>query len=530
MPTRAALALVVAALASGACRPACAASEGEVAAKRAERLPPVTIAAPGRAPARAALLGPDGADPDGYPLRHVDRAGLRALLAARRFDELTRHTEELQAAFEADPRNERWPQDAADAFASAEPELGALLDAWVAAHPASFAPWAARGTHRVAVGFARRGGRYAAETASSDFASMDQAMDAAAADLEKALSIEPSSMAAYRGLVAVAKTRSDAALLARARDGALARCPTCFEPRVTYLKAIPPRWGGSYEQMQAFAAAAPVDRNPKLRLLPGYVALDQANLLVAEKKLDEALAVVEQAVALGEHWEFLTERGAMKKRLGRLEEALADLDRAAALRPQESVVLFDRAWTSRAMRRDEAAARDLLEGLRLEPTDDHGRKLHRGVVDALVRDAWEDHKAGRRADALRKIDLAKELAPTEGEVSKWHTVIVEGGDPGGAKAGGLEALRAAAVAAPDDFRAHQQLDYALARAGRFQDVVAMWDEFLVRHPDHGGAHLERGGALHHLGRRDESLAELGKACELGVSEGCARLRQLGGAR
>jgi tetratricopeptide (TPR) repeat protein len=81
---------------------------------------------------------------------------------------------------------------------------------------------------------------------------------------------------------------------------------------------------------------------------------------------------------------------------------------------------------------------------------------------------------------------------------------------------------------PDDFRAYQRLDYALASKGAFERVVALWTEYLARHANDGPAYLERGGAYVHLRRLPEAHADATKACTLGVSEGCARAKQLGG--
>ncbi len=48
-----------------------------------------------------------------------------------------------------------------------------------------------------------------------------------------------------------------------------------------------------------------------------------------------------------------------------------------------------------------------------------------------------------------------------------------------------------------------------------------------RHPDHGQAHLERGGALHHLHRLPEAIADARRACDLGVTEACAIAKRFG---
>jgi hypothetical protein len=128
--------------------------------------------APVPVPTALPLRGGDGVDDDGYPVAAVDRAALRSLLWHRRYQELTRAFAELQGDFEADAKREYWPMDAGDAFASAEPELRDRLDAWVAATPDSFAPYLARGTYWVAVGFARRGGRFTEDTTHDEMAAL----------------------------------------------------------------------------------------------------------------------------------------------------------------------------------------------------------------------------------------------------------------------------------------------------------------------------------------------------------------------
>ena len=71
-------------------------------------------------PTALPLVGDDGTDGNGYPRRWVDRAALRSLLGAQRFSDLTRYFEELQSAFEKDPRKEYWIADAAAAFDGGE--------------------------------------------------------------------------------------------------------------------------------------------------------------------------------------------------------------------------------------------------------------------------------------------------------------------------------------------------------------------------------------------------------------------------
>jgi tetratricopeptide (TPR) repeat protein len=90
----------------------------------------------------------------------------------------------------------------------------------------------------------------------------------------------------------------------------------------------------------------------------------------------------------------------------------------------------------------------------------------------------------------------------------------------------VDALRAAVSADPDDFEAHRRLDLALARQGRFDEVVAVWNRYLLTHEDDGRAWLERGGARYHMGQRQKAGEDAQRACELGVTEACQRAAQM----
>lgn len=501
-----------------------------VAEERARRLAPTAVVAPVPVPTTI-FDGPDGRDADGYPLKQVDRAAIRALLHHRRFADLSRRLEQLQSDFEADHTREFWPIDAADAFDSAEAELGASLDAWAAATPASFAPYLARGTYWVAAAYARRGGKWAAETAREDLALMREAVEKARADLNKALVIRPKLAAAERRLIVGLRLTGDRAGARTAVARALRACPSCFQVRVAYLIQLQPRWGGSYEEMLAFArAAGRASRNPKLRLLPGYVDLDKANMLAREKKLDEALAAVERACALGEHWEFLKERAYLRRGLKQFDAALADLDRAAAIRRGHPDILNERAFAKADLRRWEAAARDLVAALRVQPTNAASRTLAPYLVKGLDYDAWQRHKAGDTPGAIRLLDLALGLDPQNHAVQKRRHWMLVGGTASGTPTPqqAEAAARATLRATPDDLATLQRLDYALAAQRRFEEVVKLWNDFLARHPTEGRAYLERGGAYYHLKKLREAHADAQKACELGVSEGCNVAKRVAG--
>lgn len=529
MRARGLLLLVASVFVGGACtrtapeREAPENTEEVARAREIRQTPAAELAAPPPSPRGPPLVGDQGQDRDGYPNQYVDRLVLRSLLREERYAELTQHIEALQTAFEGNPRFEYWPIDAGDAFASAEPELTSSLEAWAKAMPDSFAPHLALAAHWTSVAYARRGARAAKNTHADDFRAMDEAGQKALGAAERALEINPKLVAAHRLQIQVLMTSSEHKRIAAVVKSAVRVCPECFQVRVTHLVSLRPRWSGTHERMLEAARSTPVDQNPRLRLLPGYVHEDRADVFRRKKDHRAALEEIQLACALGDHWEFLKNRAKIHRALEDLESAARDLARAAALRPGLPSIVFDRAEIAFERREYEAAGRELLAGLLAEPTNAGGRRLLSGVVQGLIRRAWEYQQAGRGEDALRLFELALQLDPTHRDARQRRDALVSGS--GGSTPEGTRALAEAATASPNDFRAHQALDYALAKEGKLDQVIEMWDDYLSRNPDDGRAYLERGGAHWRLRHLAEAHADASKACELGVSEGCMRAKQ-----
>ncbi len=487
---------------------------------RRVRQTPVTTVAPAPLPVGLPLAGPPGTMDGGYPRQHVDKAALRSLLWHGRFAELTHDVEELQARFEADPFREYWPIEASDAFDSPEAELGTSLDAWVKATPASFAPYLARGAHRRALAYARRGGDYASATPDEDMAEMQSGLAGALADLEQARRLCPKLVAATRlemqvKILASGHERE----VEKLADDAMAACPSCFQVRVVYLFTLTPRWGGSYAAMDAFAKRSAGAGGPLFATLGGYADLDRARLLHAEKKDDEARASLERALAFGRNYDFLYERARLELARHDLPAARADLEAVLVAHPGRTDASFLLTFVDANDHKWEAAGRHLLAGLRVKPTDADARKIWGNVVSGIQVEGWKLFQAQKRDDALRLYDLAADLAPQDADLLQRRVAIVVGRESVNADQA-IAAAEQAYKGHPDDFRALQRLDYDLARKHDYARIVDLWDAYLAKHPDDGPAHMERGGALEHLGRDGDARAAAARACDLGVSEGC----------
>jgi tetratricopeptide (TPR) repeat protein len=494
----------------------------QAARERALRVTPAAVLALAPLSAGVPLIERPGTDAYGYPLSYVDRVALRGLLARGKYAELSKYIEQFQVDAEADFHKEYFSHECADAFESAEHDLDPNFDAWVQATPDSFAPYLARGVHRFALGFAQRGTDFAAKTAAENFTGMEAGFALAFTDLEHALRINPRLMPARRTEIRIAFTGSAHraefnAMCARAFE----ICPACFQIRVTQQIGLEPRWSGSYEQMAAAARAAKRKLNPRFELLPGYELLDRAEVLVSAKNYQEALALYQRAQALGESSDFLDDLAHDLERLKDEPGALKAVSRALELRPQRPELLFFRAhlYARAETRNYEAAYKDMVLGLRLDPTDTSGRSTLRYVAQGLDYEAGQAQQRGDNDGALRLLDESMDLYPNRGTEQRRSNVLTSGFH---GTAQELTALENAATAAPHDFYAHARLDYALSQTAQWQRIATMWAAFIAQNPDEGRAYYERSGTYHQLGQPAPARADAVRACELGVNVACAR--------
>jgi tetratricopeptide (TPR) repeat protein len=484
---------------------------------RAQRASVVADVAPAPLPTALPLLGGDGVDEDGYPKAYVDRPALRSLLWQGKFADLDRWFAELQDAFEKDPRKEYWPLDAAEAFGSAEALLEPQLDAWVKASPGSFAPWFARSAHRLDRAIAMRGFAYAKDTPRQNFQEMEMELDLFFEDAERALALRPKLVAEMRLEIWALNQSAQPAERDAMFEKAISACPACFQVRVAEMFGLMPRWGGSAARMRASAARCDVAKNPRCRFLEGIVDWDEST---QEKDHQRALAAIDRALSHGHYSLFLVRRAELLTATKDYESAVADCDEAKRQRPGDPETLAPCIEPRWWLKHYEDAARDMLTILRTDPTNEEVRPLYDGVSKNVAWAANEEKKQGQIESALRLFELALDLAPSQPAYVFARSDLKYG------PSREVSSLEDNVAKNPDDLRAHQALDYTLAKQGKFDRVIEIWTAYLARHPDDARALFERSGAYYHLQRWAECRADDQRACDLGISEACGQLQSL----
>jgi tetratricopeptide (TPR) repeat protein len=471
------------------------------------------------------FVGEEGTDATGYPKKTVSVLCMHSLLRNRRFEELTRYVDGIQREFESDFRKEYWPTDALSAFGALDPAFEALLDEWVAQHPNSFAPYAARGNYRSSLASHYRGGEFIAKTPPAQLAAMNAELDRAQQDYERALMLEPDALDPHLGLISDGKHRGRAQ---QAFERAVTRFPLSFRLYFAAMSARTPRWGGSYAIMSAIADRAQRDtsRNPRLEILPGVVELARAEDLTTAKDYQGALAAAIRAQSFGENWTFFAERGEAQAHLGDFKSAVAEYDRALALRSELGGVLRKRAHALFKLQEFERAGESFAKALQINPTEGlENRATYAGGLEF----AGNKHfNAGRAREALAAYDLALFIQPDRAETRRWRDELLRRGNPN-LDPDELERLTRRAQK-EDGFEAYLALDGALAKRGRFAEIIEHWTEHLARHPEDGRGYLERGGAYRAIRQMDAAIRDAERACELGVVRGCEYAKKFASAK
>jgi tetratricopeptide (TPR) repeat protein len=187
---------------------------------------------------------------------------------------------------------------------------------------------------------------------------------------------------------------------------------------------------------------------------------------------------------------------------GRLEEALASLDKALAVQPDHFEALYNRGILLWEMQRDQEALASLDKAIGLRP--DHAATWNnRGNVL---------RKLKRSADALASFDQALALKPDFANAiyNRANMLLLDMKRAGEA----LLAYDQALALNPGFAEAWNNRGNALCSLGRFDEALASYDRALAIRPDFTAAMNCRSQALLESGRTDEAIAGFMRSAEL----------------
>jgi tetratricopeptide (TPR) repeat protein len=201
--------------------------------------------------------------------------------------------------------------------------VGPLTEAWLRQAPESAYANLARASYLRGAAGRARGGKYAFETPPENMRRMSELVEESLPYFERAVAINPRLVAAYTGMMDVARMDSRAGLEARARRAAEALDPACPELANQTMVSLQPRWGGSAEQMQQYAdvLAGYVARRPHLAIHLAQPLADRGDRMMELQPVPrEAFEILRAASALG------SDEGVMRQTAAAAHEVLQGRD------------------------------------------------------------------------------------------------------------------------------------------------------------------------------------------------------------
>lgn len=346
---------------------------------------------------------------DSFP----DRLHLLTLLENRDFDTLDKRLNELQKASEKDVTKESHVSLAFETFSESKPNHESILSHWVATRPQSYAAHLASAEyfwHFVQTQWVNR----SATTSPEQRKRLDHGLAQVTRHAKGALALHPQLIEAYYLLMRVALLQNDTISEQAYVRQALQLSPASFRIRSTHMQALSPFRGGSREAMQYFAAdsQALVAKNPRLKILLGFVPWEDGLKAARSGDYQGAVNRFSEALTVGPYATFYMDRAKAYCLMNDPANALADTSAALQLYPQAPEALGNRARALLKLGRVEEANADLELATKLDPGDqvnsDHQQE---GEAENFPLKVCEDRDDRRSDRALKLFDRIASIDP-----------------------------------------------------------------------------------------------------------------------
>lgn len=190
--------------------------------------------------AQAAVAVP--MDPALERLRRGDFAGVE------------QHFHALQTRFEAGTLSEFDLRQAYRPLYDLDDEAFGQLKAWAAAAPSSYPAHLLLGIHYKRRGDAARGDKFIADTSREAIDDMHRQFRLAAEELKRSTQLTAKPYLSWFFMMSITMQEGTPAESRAILDKSVTQYPLSELLRVRYIQTLTPRWGGSYDQMEAFIA------------------------------------------------------------------------------------------------------------------------------------------------------------------------------------------------------------------------------------------------------------------------------------
>ena len=232
----------------------------------------------------------------------VTRDDILPALLEGDYDGVDARLNALQQRFEQDDTAEEALLLGFQPFRSVQSDTEAAVEqalvVWVERYPRSYAARLARGIFYIERGLDSRGTEYASKTSARQFEEMERWFERGRKDLRASLELSAKPLLSHMWLITQAMRSGADDDEQRYYRAALEYAPRSIELRVLYMTRLEPRWGGSYEAMEAHAKESEAALGPgsQTNRLYRMIAEDRGHVLMDAQKYDAAHAVYTEAI------------------------------------------------------------------------------------------------------------------------------------------------------------------------------------------------------------------------------------------
>lgn len=452
---------------------------------------------------------------------------LKSMLRQHRFGALNDRLSSLDEAIKASIEHEKPMVTAYNVFAVSDESIETHLNRWVRTTPDSYVPYLARANFHYTMGWKARGYDSASNTAEEQLSGMSARFDQARQDIHQAMSLNNQPIFNYLLLTSIETTEGNQQAARAMMTSGLDIYPLSYSIRDRYLRALEPRWGGSYEAMSDYIreSQGQASGNSRLKLLKGHIESDMADREMLSRNYASAATRYSRALVHGDNAYLYYQRAKAYLRQTRYELALSDIKKAVAMVPHSA---FYQARYSRVLmqmgRLDEAR-----EPIALAKKLDSSNRFVASQSENLARRYYntgiELSRSQDYQSAIEHYAIAAELAPYHADtfysLAANHKRVHQL-EPA------LDNIQRAIQLDPDNLSYVKLADSILTRNKQWDVIISYWNDFIERNPDVTEAYFQRAGTHYHNGNLDAALADMKRADDMGDPRAAELYHRLGG--
>lgn len=290
------------------------------------------------------------------------------LLNSEKYDVLEKELSSLQSTYEKNPSTERNLLLALSAFKNSDPALKNKLEVWVREKKNSIFSHLALAMYHEHLGWLSRGSRWGKDTTSQQFSKMKAHFRKANDELQLVIAKNPKISIAYAVLISVNTLRKQK--LKYYNEG-IKNNPLSSVIRTTYLNYLLPKWGGSFEEIEAFLAETKplYKKNPNLAIEEGFLEYAKGDKIFtsgSKTAYEDALKYLNKAIEKSIYGRYLNRRAQVYKYMKNYQKSIDDYTKALELTPHDSNLLAGRGSIYYRLKQYDLALNDTNEALQYD--------------------------------------------------------------------------------------------------------------------------------------------------------------------